>query len=53
MTLEGLRSFLSDRVGRHELPSALELRDSLPKSPVGKLLANVLIEEERRKAVAS
>ncbi len=37
LTLEALRSFLSERIGRHELPAALELRDSLPKTPVGKL----------------
>ncbi len=47
MTLDELRVFLSDKVGRHELPSALELRDVLPKSPVGKLLASALVEEER------
>jgi long-chain acyl-CoA synthetase len=52
LTLEALRVFLKDRLGRHELPVALELRDSLPKSPVGKLQANVLVEEERAKAKA-
>ena len=50
MTLDVLRDFLKDRLGRHEMPAALELRDSLPKSPVGKLLANVLAEEERARA---
>jgi long-chain acyl-CoA synthetase len=47
LTLDELRLFLADRLGRHELPAALELRAALPKSPVGKLLANVLAEEER------
>ncbi len=28
------------------MPAALELRHSLPRSPVGKLLAKVLIDEE-------
>ena len=37
LTLEALRAFLAERIGRHELPAALELRDSLPKTPVGKL----------------
>ncbi len=46
ITLESLRAFLADRVGRHEMPAALELRHSLPRSPVGKLLAKVLIDEE-------
>ncbi len=52
MTLETLRAFLADKIGKHEMPTALELRDSLPKSPVGKLLANVLSEEERAKQPA-
>jgi long-chain acyl-CoA synthetase len=47
LTLEALRAFLADRLGRHEIPTALELRDSLPKSTVGKLLASQLAEEER------
>ena len=45
--LDDLRAFLADRLGRHEMPSALEVRAELPKSPVGKLLANVLADEER------
>ncbi len=52
-TLDELRAFLSDRLGRHELPAHLEIRESLPKSPVGKLLASVLIEEERARAGAA
>jgi long-chain acyl-CoA synthetase len=50
LTLDELREFLKDRLGKHELPTALELRAELPKSPVGKLLANVLAEEERARA---
>ena len=50
LTLEALRAFLADRVGRHEMPTALEIRESLPKSPVGKLLATQLSEEERARA---
>ncbi len=46
-SLDELRAFLADRLGRHEMPAALEVRADLPKSPVGKLLANVLAEEER------
>jgi long-chain acyl-CoA synthetase len=52
LTLDGLRAFLADRVGKHEMPAALELRSSLPKSPVGKLLAHVLADEERARANA-
>jgi long-chain acyl-CoA synthetase len=36
-TLEELRTFLSGKVGRHELPAALEFRDELPRTTVGKL----------------
>jgi len=48
--LEALREFLTNRLGRHELPTALEIRDSLPRTAVGKLSKKELIEEERRKA---
>ncbi|MBN8944115.1 MAG: dicarboxylate--CoA ligase PimA [Rhizobiales bacterium] len=36
-TLEELKVFLADKVGRHEMPAGLEFRDSLPKTTVGKL----------------
>jgi long-chain acyl-CoA synthetase len=45
LTLEELRAFLADRIGKHELPAALEIRDSLPKSAAGKLLASALRDE--------
>ncbi|WP_439499484.1 AMP-binding protein [Bosea sp. (in: a-proteobacteria)] len=48
-TLDELQAFLKDRLGRHEMPRALEFRDSLPRSAAGKLLAKVLIAEEREK----
>ena len=37
LSLEGLRGFLADRLGRHELPAALEIHDALPRTAVGKL----------------
>jgi len=46
MTLEALKDFLRDRLGRHEMPAALELRAELPRSPAGKLLASALAAEE-------
>lgn len=49
-TLDDLVVFLKDRLGRHEMPRALEFRDSLPRSAAGKLLAKVLIAEEQDKA---
>lgn len=45
LTLEALRAFLADKLGRHEMPAALELRDELPHTPVGKLAKRELIAE--------
>ncbi len=50
LTLETLRAFLAERIGRHEMPAALELRDALPRSPAGKLLARALRDEEAARA---
>jgi long-chain acyl-CoA synthetase len=36
-TLEELRAFLTGKIGRHELPAALEFVDELPRTAVGKL----------------
>ena len=47
LTLEALRDFLADRLGRHEMPAALEIRAELPRSPAGKLLAKALVDEEK------
>jgi long-chain acyl-CoA synthetase len=51
-TLEELRAFLADKLGRHELPTALEFRDALPRTPVGKLSKRDLIEQETNKRPA-
>lgn len=48
-TLAALQAFLADKVGRHEMPAALEFRPSLPRTAVGKLSKIALREEERRK----
>jgi long-chain acyl-CoA synthetase len=45
LTLEALRGFLGDRLGKHEMPAALEIRESLPRSAAGKLLASALRAE--------
>ncbi len=52
-TLDELRAFLADKIGRHELPAQLEFRDSLPKTAVGKLSKKELVEEERQKSKAA
>lgn len=53
LTLDALREFLTDKVGRHEMPKELELRDALPRTPVGKLSKKELVEEERAKHAKS
>jgi long-chain acyl-CoA synthetase len=52
-TLEHLRTFLADKLGKHELPAHLEFRDALPKTAVGKLSKKELIAEERAKMRAA
>jgi long-chain acyl-CoA synthetase len=49
-TLEELQAFLKDKLGRHEMPQALEIRPALPRTAVGKLSKLELRDEERRKA---
>jgi long-chain acyl-CoA synthetase len=49
LTLEALQAFLADRIGKHEMVRALELRAELPKTPVGKLSKKTLVEEEERR----
>ena len=53
ITLDALKEFLKDRIGKHEMLQAMELRAELPKSPVGKLLKKDLIEEEAKKGRAA
>jgi len=53
LTLEAVKEFLADKVGKHEMPAAIELRDALPMTSVGKLSKKELVEEERRKYQAS
>ena len=45
LTLEALRAFLADKLGRHEMPAALEIRDELPHTAVGKLAKRDLMAE--------
>jgi long-chain acyl-CoA synthetase len=37
LTLDDLRRFLAGKLGKHELPAALDLVDDLPRTAVGKL----------------
>jgi long-chain acyl-CoA synthetase len=53
LALDALRDFLADKVGRHEMPAALEIRAALPRTGVGKLSKKELIEEERARFPSS
>ena len=46
LTLDELKAFLGHRLGKHEMVQALEIRDSLPKTAVGKLPKKDLIDQE-------
>jgi long-chain acyl-CoA synthetase len=50
LTKDALLDFLKERIGKHEMPTAIEFRPSLPKSPVGKILKKDLLAEEKEKA---
>jgi long-chain acyl-CoA synthetase len=47
-SLDQLQSFLKDKLGKHEMVQALEIRDALPKTAVGKLSKKDLIESEAK-----
>ena len=49
LTLDELKAFLKNRLGKHEMIGALEIRAELPKTPVGKLSKKDLVDEEARK----
>ena len=41
-----MKAFLKDRIGKHEMIGALEIRSSLPRTPAGKLSKTALVDEE-------
>lgn len=53
LTLEALSVFLEGRLGRHEMPKALEIRSALPRTSVGKLSKLELKQEEAARAQAA
>jgi long-chain acyl-CoA synthetase len=52
-TLEGLRAFLTGKLGKHELPAALDFVDELPRTPVGKLSRHELRQQQSSAGTAS
>jgi long-chain acyl-CoA synthetase len=47
-----LCAFLKDRLNKIEMPSVIEIRDSLPKTLIGKLSKKALVEEEAARRTA-
>jgi long-chain acyl-CoA synthetase len=51
--LDALKAFLADKLARYEMPAEIEFRQSLPKTPVGKLSKKELLAEELAKRAAA
>lgn len=51
-TLDEMKDFLKDKLGKHEMISDLDIRAELPKTLVGKLSKKELYEEEEKKQAA-
>jgi long-chain acyl-CoA synthetase len=49
---DALKAWLNPLLGKHERVAQVEIRESLPKTLVGKLSRKELVEEERAKAAA-
>ncbi len=52
-TIEALKEFLKDKLGKHEMVQYVEFRGTLPKTPVGKILKTALYEEEAQRRAAA
>jgi long-chain acyl-CoA synthetase len=51
-TFDELKTFLADKLAKYEMPAEMEIRASLPKTPVGKLSKKELVAEELAKREA-
>jgi long-chain acyl-CoA synthetase len=49
-TLDELRTFLTGKLGKHELPAAVEFVADLPRTPVGKLSRHELRQQQQSSA---
>ena len=45
-SLDELKTFLAGKLGKHEIPTALEFVDELPRTPVGKLSRHELRNQQ-------
>jgi long-chain acyl-CoA synthetase len=44
--IDELKTFLADKLAKYEMPTEMEIRQSLPRTPVGKLSKKELVAEE-------
>jgi long-chain acyl-CoA synthetase len=51
--IDELKAFLADKLAKYEMPTEMEIRASLPKTPVGKLSKKELVAEEMAKRQAA
>ena len=51
--IDELKGFLADKLAKYEMPTEMEIRTSLPKTPVGKLSKKELLAEEIAKRQAT
>jgi long-chain acyl-CoA synthetase len=52
-SFDEMKAFLADKLGKHEMIAAMDIRPELPKTAVGKLSKKELYEEEERKRTAA
>jgi long-chain acyl-CoA synthetase len=52
-TTEEIRSFAKERLAAYKVPRAVEFREELPKTLIGKVLRRALVEEEQAKPQAA
>ena len=52
-SLDDLKTFLAGKLGRHEIPAAIEFVDELPRTPVGKLSRHELRSQQAKSQPAS
>jgi len=51
-TVDEIRSFAKARLAAYKVPRAVEFRDELPKTMIGKVLRRALVEQEQARAEA-
>src|SRR4029077_541925 len=51
--IDELKAFLAEKLAKYEMPTEMEIRASLPKTPVGKLSKKELVAEEMAKRQAA